>query len=78
MLENRDSGWKKTKKANESGPKKVEDLRKEIEQKARDEANKYNNNQSQYVDDDGYTQGRKNRDRADDRDDRRGGNKGGS
>jgi hypothetical protein len=35
MLENRESGWKKTKKANESGPKKVEDLRKEVEDKAR-------------------------------------------
>ena len=33
MLENRESGWKKSKKANEGGPKKIEDLRKEMENK---------------------------------------------
>lgn len=37
LLDNRDSGWEKTKKQNEGGPKKVEDLRKELERKARDE-----------------------------------------
>jgi hypothetical protein len=33
MLDNRKSGWEKSKKAAESGPKKVEDLRKELEEK---------------------------------------------
>lgn len=33
MLDNRNSGWEKSKKANESGPKKVEDLRRELEEK---------------------------------------------
>jgi hypothetical protein len=35
MLDNRRSGWEKSKKASEAGPKKVEDLRKELEAKAR-------------------------------------------
>jgi hypothetical protein len=30
MLENRASGWEKSKKQNESGPMKVDDLRKQI------------------------------------------------
>ncbi len=37
LLDNRASGWEKTKKQNEGGPKKVEDLRKELEKKAREE-----------------------------------------
>lgn len=37
LIENRSQGWEKTKKQNESGPKKVEDLRKELEKKAREE-----------------------------------------
>ena len=37
LLENRASGWEKTHKQNESGPKKVDDLRKELEEKARKE-----------------------------------------
>ena len=37
MLDNREKGWEKTKKMNESGPKKVEDLRRELEEKARQE-----------------------------------------
>lgn len=37
MIDNRSSGWEKTKKMNESGPKKVEDLRRELEAKAREE-----------------------------------------
>lgn len=37
MIDNRKSGWEKTKKASEAGPKKIEDLRKELEQKAREE-----------------------------------------
>lgn len=35
MLDNRKSGWEKSKKANESGPKKVEELRRELEEQAR-------------------------------------------
>jgi hypothetical protein len=31
MMENRQKGWEKTKKQDESGPMKVEDLRKKIE-----------------------------------------------
>lgn len=31
MIDNRKSGWEKTKKASEAGPKKIEDLRKELE-----------------------------------------------
>jgi hypothetical protein len=37
LLENRDKGWEKSKKANEAGPKKIEELRKELERKAREE-----------------------------------------
>lgn len=37
LLENRTKGWEKTKKQNESGPKKVEDLRQELARKAREE-----------------------------------------
>jgi hypothetical protein len=33
MLDDRIAGWEKTKKLNEAGPKKVEDLRKELEKK---------------------------------------------
>ena len=33
MLDNKDSGWEKSKKESEKGPKKVEDLRKELEEK---------------------------------------------
>lgn len=33
MLDNREGGWEKSKKANESGPKKVADLRSEMEAK---------------------------------------------
>lgn len=36
MLDNRESGWEKSKKANE-GPKKVEDLRRELEEKLQKE-----------------------------------------
>lgn len=36
MLENRQSGWKKSKKANEGGPKKLDELRKEAEDKMRE------------------------------------------
>ena len=37
MLENRATGWEKTKKLNEEGPKKIDELRKELEAKAREE-----------------------------------------
>lgn len=37
MLDNRKSGWEKSKKEKEGGPKKVEDLRRELEEKARKE-----------------------------------------
>lgn len=37
MLENRASGWEKSKKQNESGPKKVEDIRREVEEKAKEQ-----------------------------------------
>lgn len=37
MLDDRAKGWERTKKQHEAGPKKVEDLRKELEQKAREE-----------------------------------------
>jgi hypothetical protein len=37
LLDNRKSGWEKTKKQNEGGPKKVEDLRKELEAKQRED-----------------------------------------
>lgn len=35
MLENKKGGWEKSKKESEQGPKKVEELRKEMEEKAR-------------------------------------------
>ena len=35
MLENRASGWERTKKQNEAGPKKLEELRRELEEKHR-------------------------------------------
>lgn len=38
MLENRESGWERTKKQNEAGPMKVEELRKETERKLKEEA----------------------------------------
>lgn len=38
MLENRETGWERTKKQNEAGPMKVEDLRRETERKLREEA----------------------------------------
>ena len=38
MLSNRESGWEKTKKQNEAGPMKVDDLRRVLEAKARLEA----------------------------------------
>jgi len=37
MVDNRASNWEKTRKINDSGPKKVEDLRRELEEKARKE-----------------------------------------
>jgi hypothetical protein len=37
MLDNRKCGWEKSKKENDSGPKKVEELRKELVEKARKE-----------------------------------------
>lgn len=37
MLDNRKSGWEKSKKQNEKGPKKVEDLRRELEEQQRRE-----------------------------------------
>lgn len=37
MLDNRNSGWEKSKKANESGPKKVDELRRELEEQLRKE-----------------------------------------
>lgn len=37
MTDNRASGWERTKKQNESGPMKVEDLRRETERKLREE-----------------------------------------
>ena len=37
MLDNRESGWAKAKQQNESGPKKVDDLRRELERKAYEE-----------------------------------------
>ncbi len=40
LIEERASGWSKSKKQNESGPKKIEDLRKELEQKHKDEEQK--------------------------------------
>lgn len=38
MFENRESGWAKSKKQNEQGPMKVEELRREVEKKLREEA----------------------------------------
>ena len=80
MLDNRASGWAKTKKQNESGPKKLEELRQELEAKAREEemlrlqaeAEEYS--YSEYGGQRGY--GDKRRD--DRRDDRRGGDRGGN
>ena len=37
LLENREKGWEKTKKQNESGPKKVLDLRQELARKSQEE-----------------------------------------
>lgn len=37
MLDNRATGWEKSKKQNESGPMKVEDLRRQVEAKLRAE-----------------------------------------
>jgi hypothetical protein len=37
LIQNRASGWEKTKKANEAGPKKIEELRRDLERKAREE-----------------------------------------
>ena len=37
MLDNRLSGWEKSRKANEKGPKKTEDLKKELEAKVRED-----------------------------------------
>jgi hypothetical protein len=37
MLDNRATGWERTKRQNEKGPKKVEELRRELEQKAIEE-----------------------------------------
>lgn len=37
MLEDKSKGWEKTKKQHEAGPKKVDDLRKELEKKAMEE-----------------------------------------
>ena len=37
MLDDRDSGWDKIKKQNDKGPKKVEDLRRDLEKKHREE-----------------------------------------
>jgi hypothetical protein len=37
LLDNRKDGWEKSKKQNEKGPKKVEDLKKEMEAKARED-----------------------------------------
>ena len=37
MLDNRESGWEKSKKQNESGPMKVDDLRRQLELKQREE-----------------------------------------
>ncbi len=37
MLDNRESGWKKTKEMQESGPMKVEELRQKLENKLRQE-----------------------------------------
>jgi hypothetical protein len=48
MLDNRRTGWAKSKKDDDSGPKKVEDLRKELEAKARIEEE-----QRRMADDDG-------------------------
>jgi hypothetical protein len=38
MIENRQSGWEKSKRQNEGGPMKVEELRKQIESKLKEEA----------------------------------------
>ena len=38
MIDNRATGWEKSKKQNESGPMKVEDLRRHLESKLREEA----------------------------------------
>lgn len=37
MLDNRKGNWEKSKKQAEKGPKKVEELKKELEAKAREE-----------------------------------------
>lgn len=37
MFDQREQGWQKSRQAHEKGPKKVEDLRKELEAKAREE-----------------------------------------
>ncbi|CDW87535.1 eukaryotic translation initiation factor 4g-like [Stylonychia lemnae] len=55
MLDNKKSGWEKTKKQNEGGPKKVEDLRKEIQAKQMEEeklreAEYYEEQQTRYYD----------------------------
>lgn len=38
MIDNRESGWERTKKQNEKGPMKVDELRKETERKLKEEA----------------------------------------
>jgi hypothetical protein len=37
MLDNRKGNWEKSKKQHEKGPKKVEELKKELEEKVRED-----------------------------------------
>jgi hypothetical protein len=61
MLDNRSKGWEKTKKQDESGPMKVEELREKVEKKLREEMAQ---REQAEMEEQGYLGGRRGDDRG--------------